>query len=63
MIISVTGDKIPEGEFIGNSLTMGDSREECLEALQQTHAFAQDVGESVREDGVTIYTMIGGVIV
>lgn len=62
MIISVRGDAIPEGEFHGNSTIVGGAREECLEALYQSHAFAQDVGETVREDGVTVYTMIGGVV-
>lgn len=61
MIIALHNDIFPEGQFVGNTVVVGGSKDECISALQNTHAFAEDIGESIREeDGVVLYTMIGG---
>ncbi len=60
IIFALRGDPLPEGEFQGDSIVIGATREECVEALSQQVAFAEDVGLSQREDGSEIYTMIGG---
>jgi hypothetical protein len=62
MIISANGANVSEGVFVGFAEIIGETREECLAALAESHQFADDIGESVREDGVTIYRIIGGAI-
>lgn len=59
-ILALHDDPIPEGEFYGDAVVMGATREECIAALKANTAFAVDIGPSTREDGVAIYTMIGG---
>lgn len=62
MIVSVRGDEITEGIFVGNSEVIGATREECLESLRNSHAFAEDFGSFTREDGAELYKMVGGSI-
>ncbi|MDX2095651.1 MAG: hypothetical protein SFW64_06920 [Alphaproteobacteria bacterium] len=61
-IISVRGDAIPQGTFSGGVTVIGATRAECLAALYHMVPFADDMGASVREDGLPVYTMVGGSI-
>ncbi len=59
-IIALRGDPLPDGTFQEDSLVIGATREECIEALSQRMAFAHDVGTSQSEDGLAIYILMGG---
>lgn len=74
MIISIRGEPISEGQFVGNYEVIGASREECLTELAHKVLYADDLGDFTRvekwtdQDGVeqeltkTLYRMIGGTI-
>ena len=60
-IIALNGGEVPQGVFHSESTIVGADRAECLAALTGQYAYADDVGTSIRaEDGLEIYTVIGG---
>jgi hypothetical protein len=62
-IIALHGGDVPIGEFYPESRVVGANREECIAALHGQCSYAQDLGISMREqDGIEIYTLVGGYI-